>query len=232
MSDLSSDYMIRIAWTRRSLAFDQATVMSFLVSEAWIDLLYSSMHRAAPPGYSSPGMKQLFTADAEMFVVLGEQCRSGIAAVATADGPTLPLDTAMTRLMTDPRVTFFLLPIPTGSKGIPRPPGAGEDEPQSKRARKKLARAKSAASLAASAGAAPPAAPKGKGKGKVVAAPGPPHMAGMWRIVDGVQVCYGYQNGTCTAVGIPDGGTCPSGLHKCCKPRCGGSHSLRVCTKP
>ena len=117
VSDLSSDYMIRVAWTRRSLAFDQATIMSYSVSEAWINLLYSSMHRVAPPGYPSPNMKQVLIADAEMFILLGEERRSGIAAVVTTDGLKLPLDVAMTRLMTDARLTIFLLPIPAGGRG-------------------------------------------------------------------------------------------------------------------
>jgi hypothetical protein len=220
-ADVSSDHRIRTAYLRRSLAFDQAGLISFDTHEGWINHLFAKMFRPVPSGFASTSIGQVMLADHELFVRMGEICRSGIA--AGADGKK-PMDEAMKSLQNDPDIAFHTLPCvaysrapphnPTG--GTPPPPGVKRNPEHEKFLSEKKAK-KAAAKAKARAG-------KGDGKGKRIITM-PLDLKGMSSHVDDDEVCFNYQRGKCSAA--PDGGKCPRGVHKCCKPKCGKNHSLK-----
>ena len=204
-ADLSSDHKIRTAFLRRSLAFDQANLVTFSIGELWTNHLFTLMSRQAPDRYLSCSMDQALLADAQLFVMLGEECRAGISAVTGVD---LPLDLAIKKLMFDARLSYVTNPLPMGDKK------RKFEQPQAKEPRIHKGKGKGNKG-------------KGKGKGKSERRL-PMDLKGMWYKVKGELVCKAFQMGNCSLA--QPGETCPSGVHKCCKPRCGGNHSLQNCT--
>ena len=97
---------------RRGLAYDQASVLSHRVHSRWITTLIQHKHRAPPPDYCAVSWQQSHTADCELFMLAAQEARSGIRPDARGNKP---LDALFMNLMTDARVTFFLMPMPKGS---------------------------------------------------------------------------------------------------------------------
>ena len=228
-ADLSSDYRIRQAFLRRSLALDQATLIGFHTHERWVNSLYAAMGRTPPPKFQHVSLEQILAADRELFILLGEECRDGVG----IDGSGVPLVAkAMITLMTDSKISFLLQPL-QGHTFAPRQQivASGTAAPVlSNRARQAAAKAKARAIAPyVPPPAFPPVPPavvkgKGKGKGKVNM---PAAVVGCSPQVDGKRACFGFNLGSCTAVAV--GEECFRGLHKCCGQGCGGLHSYAQC---
>lgn len=229
-ADLTSDYKIRQAFLRRSLALDQAVLVGFHTHERWVNSLYGAMSRMPPPNYKHVSLDQILNADRELFVLLGEECREGVG--LGANGVPL-VESAMIGLMTDHRITCFLQPLPGSSsssvpatspavrvQGLPSPPGFGK-----RSMRIAAAKARQAASPFPSTA---PAAAKAKGKGKGKAKGNmPAALQGCVSSIDGKRICYSFNISTCT--GAVAGQECVRGIHKCCGQGCGGLHSYAQC---
>ena len=97
---------------RRGLAYDQASILSHSVHTRWISTLIQHKHRAPPLDYRPVSWQQLHTADCELFMLAAQEARSGIRPDARGEKP---LDALFRSLMTDARVTFFLMPMPKGT---------------------------------------------------------------------------------------------------------------------
>ena len=80
--DTSSDIMVLQALTTRSLAMDQANLVSYVKIQAWVDKLLKCRAEDAPPGYSNPSLRQIMLADQKLFIELADRTRSGIQATA------------------------------------------------------------------------------------------------------------------------------------------------------
>lgn len=230
-ADLSSDYKIRQAFLRRSLALDQANLIGFDTHERWVNSLYSAMARVPPPKYLHVSLEQILAADRELFILLSEECREGVGIDAAGNRI---VEQAMKALMTDAKVTFLLLPLQgsSASSAVAKRPSEGPPNPgvpgipgQGKRAKRTAAVAKAKAK--AVAWSFPPVPfdgnkGKGKGKGKMPAA-----LAGCSPMIDNKRVCYGFNLGNCANAVV--GAECNRGIHKCCGPGCGGLHSYAQC---
>lgn len=110
-ADLGTELKLQWAFQRRGLAMDQCRLLSWSVHEKWLQNLLNAMTRDCPTGYHSVKMEQVIRADQEMWTLLAQQNITSLK--PQADVPSL--DAPITALMTDPRVTMFLLPLPTGS---------------------------------------------------------------------------------------------------------------------
>ena len=108
-ADTSSDLLLRQAFTRRSLGFDQANLIDFERHEEWAEKLFTARFREPPQGYCKVSHQQMLNADAQLFVRLAELTRSGIQAVATGR----PLDAVWSQAMSDPDVLHLIQPMPT-----------------------------------------------------------------------------------------------------------------------
>ena len=213
-ADVSSDLRVRFALMRRALAYESAGLVSFDVGMQWVDYLFAALLRPPLDGYAPVSLAQLIRADQELWRVMAEDTRAGIA--PRPDG-TKPLQEAMLRLMTSAGVIHLLLPLPRAASSVARDSRAPKrDRPPSR------------------AAAAPPAqgakakAKKGAGKGRQSKAPMPAAlMGGVPNLPSGEPLCFGYNLGSCPHP-ITDG-RCTKGLHRCCKAGCFGNHPFCQC---
>eukprot|EP00971_Amphidinium_carterae_P135954 2693944-Amphidinium_carterae.1 len=67
-ADVSTEYLCRMALTRRSLALDQFDLVSFHDMEEWSDFLFELLHRDVPP-HLRVTLPQLLEADRQLFVI-------------------------------------------------------------------------------------------------------------------------------------------------------------------
>eukprot|EP00435_Cladocopium_sp_Y103_P032785 s1019_g8.t1 len=105
---ISNELELSQALTRRSLACDLMQVCSFRTMERWHRVLMDQIQLAAPPGFRKPSMEQILRADRAAWIKMAEKVTS---LKRKADG-TLPLNTSLDELQTDPSVMFHLMPLP------------------------------------------------------------------------------------------------------------------------
>eukprot|EP00435_Cladocopium_sp_Y103_P025259 s2284_g6.t1 len=105
---ISNELELHQAFTRRSLACDLMQVCTFRTMEKWHRTLIDQMQSPAPPGFRRPTMEQILRADRAAWVKMAEKVTT---LKRKADG-TLPLNTALEELHTDPSVMFHLMPLP------------------------------------------------------------------------------------------------------------------------
>ena len=131
LADTTIDLEWKLGMDRRGLAYDQASILSHAVHTRWISTLIQHKHRAPPPDYRPVSWQQLHTADSELFMLAAQEARSGIRPDVRGEKP---LDALFRSLMTDARVTFFLMPMPKGtaaaSSTADSPAGADAPPPQ------------------------------------------------------------------------------------------------------
>ena len=222
-ADLMSDLMIKNALTRRSLAFDQATIMSFAIHERWVAKLFRHYSSDAPVGYSRVSYEQLRRADLALFTRLIDRTRGRVRPDNTG---AIPADAEMPGIRNDPEVVFMLLPLPSATSQK-RPPPDGAETPEKKRKHEK-GRGKGKEDG------------KGKGKGKEKRVNMPVALRGMHSRTPSTHathpdepICFSYSlPGGCQRPTTGDPPKCAKGLHLCCKPRCYEKHALPACTKP
>ena len=88
-ADTSSDLLLRQAFTRRSLGFDQANLVDFERHEEWAEKLFTARFREPPQGYCKGSHQQMLNADAQLFVRLAELTRSEFKRLPL-DGRSMP----------------------------------------------------------------------------------------------------------------------------------------------
>jgi hypothetical protein len=227
-TDLSSDLRIRQAWTRRSLAYDQANLISFLVLERWASKLVARMHEVPPKGYRRITLEQCLNADQRLWVKISEECRASIQPKSVNGRLVKPLDDAIALWSDHPDVMYLIQPLPLVSADSQSDQFGGEDS------RSKRQKTSGKGSGKNQAGKQVPEGKGGKGKGKGKASgkgknrpkvSAPPGCES--RTEDGRFICYGFQNGTCSAAAV--GGSCTKGYHICGKKGCHGNHTLGAC---
>lgn len=211
IANTSSDLLVRQCFLRRSLAFDQAQIISYRTHERWVDLLFDNMQRVPPAGYRATSMDQAMAADREIFVLIGECCNGGIAQLNTG---VQPVDVAMLRLMDSIKVSFILLPLASST----RRRDGNEEAPPPKPAKRAKGKGKGAEKG------------KGKDKGPKPAKPFPAELEGCWRSVKGKSPCHAF-NLTVGCNLCSPGESCRNGVHLCCRPKCGEPHSASGCPK-
>ena len=113
-ADHGTELKLMWCFQRRGLAFDQAALISWDRHESWVAAMFQAYSAEPPPSFAKVTMPQLLRADKELFTILARE-------VETIQPDTVgnrPLDEAITRLKTDPRVTMHLLPLPTKAHSV------------------------------------------------------------------------------------------------------------------
>ena len=190
-ADASSDIMVLQALTRRSLAMDQANLVSYVKMQAWVDRLLRCRTEEAAPGYSNPSLRQIMLADQKLFIELADRTRSGIQATAAGK----PIDDIIETVMYLNEVTCLLQPLPK----LKEVSGVREhvSEPYIQKGKG-----------------------KGKGKKGGTASRMPSDLVGCRSHTNsGSPICYGFNLKTCSET-VKDG-RCSKGFHICAVPRCG-----------
>ena len=116
---------LQLQWSlqRRGIAFDQCRLIDWDVHQRWVQYLLGLLSKPAPEGYSKIKMDQVIKADKELFMILSEEHQQ--TGERLTDVPS-PMNTAFQKLLTDPRVTMYLLPVPQHSVARANPaPAAG-----------------------------------------------------------------------------------------------------------
>ena len=211
-ADHSTSLQLQWCLQRRALALDQVRLSSWECQSKWINQLLTIMNTPPPPGHSRITLEQLVKADKQLWSELAKVFTGAILAATAGVEP--PFDEHILRLRNDPRVTMFLLPLPsfakenkaaqsTGSSGQQAPKVGAKAQPKKKyKATKKAERNK------------------------------PEILAGMETITkDGQNVCWSFNMESGCQATLVSGSKiakCAKGLHVCAfchKP----NHSQLVC---
>jgi hypothetical protein len=215
-ADLSTELLLKYALTRRGLAYDQASLISFVRHDAWVERMFTLRLRAPLTGYARVSLEQLERADKEVWRRLAEVTRDGIV----PDGAGVrPLDAALDLVCLEPEIAQLLTSMlaASSSKRVAEASTPPHSEATvSKRQKKKQRQTLAHAALASSGSIskAPPGGAPGKGKGKGAGKGSlPAGLQGTSKTPDGANICYGFQFGTCTGPAVG----CPKGKHVCTK---------------
>jgi len=145
-ADVGTELKLCWAYQRRGLAFDNCRLLDWHMHEAWVQYLLSAMARDYPAGYSPVRSEQVIKADRELWTILAQEYKESLK--PTNDVPAL--NQAFKGLTTDPRVTMYLLPVPSSvpkvsnatTAGPPKaPPAVKPQQGQGINKRRKLTRA-------------------------------------------------------------------------------------------
>ena len=118
-ADVTTDLLMRQAFTRRGLGMDQANLAGFEKHEEWAEKVFAARYRDPPQGYQRVTQQQMLNADAQLFVRLAELTRAGVQTTAAGR----PLDIAWDAAINDSSVMHLLQPLPAP------PPKATHERP-------------------------------------------------------------------------------------------------------
>ena len=213
-ANVSTDFLLQQALTRRGLALDRVGVLDFSVHERIMRQFFHMCARPAPAGYEKPQTWHVVRADKEMWAAAARDCRKGCKPDAQGKRP---LDDLLPTAANSHLVTLYLLPVAVRGRTETRtdnherpwtpkgPKGRGKDRSRSDRG-------------------APKGKGKGKGKGKKgspTKTSGKPSMPKELRHLEptdahGRRKCYGWNlEEGCS---LPTSGhppECERGLHAC-----------------
>ena len=220
LADLGDNLKVRNALTRRSLAYDQAGLITFAVMEAWNAKMFGRMSEPQPSEYKLISLDQCMRADKRLFVKMAEDTRANITAVP---GQPRPLDAALAKWEDHPDVLYLMTPLPkpAGRAVEPRPPVV-RPSPYSQPGK-------------GSGGGKGAGKGKGPGKGKAAGkgakgkkGKGPPSNC-VAQLPDGKYVCYSFNRpGGCSS-NVEAGSACYRGVHKCGYAGCHQDHPMFDC---
>ena len=211
-ADLTSDYRVRQALQRKSLAFDQLDLVPYDFLESWHNFLFDLLQRQAVPQCQPIQLHQILEADKQLHTAAAQKL--GSKGVARLPDGTLPAMAALEDSKSDPHVLAALRPLPTSSQSK-RPAEPGRS-PMEKRAR-------TATSMDG------PNKGKGKGKRQRFTVPLPEQLRGLnTKTTNGSNICFNFNlSRGCTSAKV--GGTCSKGTHMCM--RCYGEHGAHECPR-
>eukprot|EP00435_Cladocopium_sp_Y103_P044661 s357_g12.t1 len=112
-ADLGTDLKLMWAFQRRGLAMDSCRLLDWSFHEAWLQYMLNAMTRDCPAGFHAVRTEQVIKADQQLWTILAQENTQSLKPVN--DVPVL--NNAFKALTTDPRITMFLLPVPSA---IPR----------------------------------------------------------------------------------------------------------------
>ena len=113
--DTSGELQLRMALTRRSLAFDLAGLASFSVQELWHSHLVTALLKSPPAGHKYVTVQQVLTADRELWLQMSQTTRGQLKVTIGQDPP---LDAEFKRLKYAAEIACYMTPLPA-----PKTPG-------------------------------------------------------------------------------------------------------------
>ena len=198
--DASTEYALRQAWQRRSLAFDLAGLATFHALEGWVNKMFLALTRQVPQGYRPVNIQQLIAADRALFIRAADALVGGLSGVP---GRAKPLDEQVAILQDSPEIVQYMTPL-QGSADSKRPYTPGDSSaapPDVKRSRRD-----------------PKKPPKEQPKPRKFLVPDNCRS----KNDSGKPICFYYNTDGCK---LPcKKGRCRRGLHVCWRVGCGKSH--------
>ena len=120
-ADLGTELKLMWAFQRRGLAMDSCRLLDWSVHELWLQYMLNAMTRECPAGYHAVRTEQVVKADRELWTILAQENSNSLRPVN--DVPAL--NGPFKALVTDPRVTMFLLPVPSSLSKVATAPQQG-----------------------------------------------------------------------------------------------------------
>ena len=117
-ADVGTELKLQWAMQRRGVAMDQCRLLDWSVHEDWVQWLLQSLTKDVPSGFAGVKLDQVIRADKELWTILAQQQSKSLKPVN--DIPVLNKDFVV--LTTDPRVTMYVLPLPTAKTPAPAAP--------------------------------------------------------------------------------------------------------------
>ncbi|CAE7828024.1 unnamed protein product, partial [Symbiodinium necroappetens] len=124
--DASTEYALRQAWQRRSLAFDLAGLATFHALEGWVNKMFLVLSRPIPPGYKPVNIHQLISADRALFIRAADALVGSLTGVP---GRAKPLDEQIALLQDSPEIVQYMTPLQGSDNKRPYTPGDGNVPP-------------------------------------------------------------------------------------------------------
>jgi len=121
-ADLGTELKMMWAFQRRGLAMDNCRLLDWHIHELWLQSMLNAMTRDCSTGYHAVKTEQVIKADRELWTILARE-NNHQSLRPVNDVPVL--NAAVKTLVTDPRVTMFLLPVPANSVKAPSAPQQG-----------------------------------------------------------------------------------------------------------
>ena len=118
-ADHGSEIKLQWCWQRRGLAMDQCRLLSWEVHDTWVHQLFRTLSQPAPPEFQQVRVDQLFRADRELWTLVAQEYKGTLKPNPAGD---IPLDAQIQRFAQDPRITMFLLPMPSTNKAVDKEP--------------------------------------------------------------------------------------------------------------
>ena len=112
MADLTTEYRVKLALTRRALAFDQIGLASFNVLESYHGFLYELIMREPLETHHPITVSQILRADKQLWVRLIDLTREGILPDAAG---RKPIEEKLKEAKLDPHYNAILQPLPKAS---------------------------------------------------------------------------------------------------------------------
>ena len=211
--DTHTELLLIQALQRRALALDLVGAATYSSVEQYNSFLTMHLQTDPPPGYAKISVAQILQADRRAWMRLAEKLASGIR---RKPDNSLPLNGALGELENDPRVTFYLLPLPISeAKRSHADAIAGSASVLENPINKALKGGKGK---------------KGKGKSDPNRPPKnlPHELQGkVTTTKTGKRICWNYNLPQGCQSGVRDGQACDRGLHLCAEPKCGRPHSMQ-----
>ena len=129
MCDTSGELQLRMALTRRSLAFDLAGLASFSVQELWHSHLVATLLKTPPAGHRFVTVQQLLTADRELWLQMSQATRGSLKVTVGQDPP---LDAQFKKLMYAAEISCYMTPLPAAKSVAPTSPHKPQQPPANK----------------------------------------------------------------------------------------------------
>ena len=221
-ADLTTEYRVKLAFTRRALAFDSCEICEFAIMEEVHDYLYGLVMKESLDTHQPISVQQIIKADRQLWIRLIELTRDGINPDSTGKKP---IETYLPLARLDPLFNALLQPLPRSNFSYERSLTLKpfQDHPYQMHG-------KSGKGPKSGKGGKGGKGKGGKGKGGKSSSSMPEELKGLrTQTGSGYSYCWAFN----LSAGCPlanRGGYCHKGFHGCMK--CGvPQHGAHACDK-
>lgn len=136
---------LKLMWClqRRGFALDITNVVTWSIHEKWVDTLFRAYSSESSAATRPVSLTQLIKADCELWMLLAREFQS-VRPNAHGDKP---LDEAITRYQSDPRIVVHLMPQPAGRQPAHDASSSLVDDPNPKKKKRPGKRARTSPNI-------------------------------------------------------------------------------------
>ena len=206
-ADIGSEFKLRTALQRRSLALDQLDLIDYTTSERYHSFLFSLLSQATPESHHPLTVQQLLNIDKQVWTQMALTCRSGISRKVNGVSPMVG---ALRQAQDHPMVKCLMQPLPrAGGRSSDKGGGKQEDRQAPFREAPYWSKAGKGKKGGGKKGSG-----KGDGKSNRDFRGMPPGLqGGRRRTGNGKSICFSYNLQGCPKA--KPGSSCDKGIHVC-----------------